>query len=44
MEVEGTIFFNNKWLHINEEMALKKTISCVKITELKMVLANFCTK
>jgi len=42
--MEGTFFFNNKWLHINEEIALKKTISRVKITELKIVFANFCMK
>ena len=37
-------FFNSKWLHINEELALKKTVSCAKITELKILLVNFCTE
>lgn len=37
-------FFNNKWLHINEEMALKKTIIFAKSTELKIFFGKFLCK
>jgi hypothetical protein len=30
-------FFDNKWLHITEEIALKNTITYAKITELKFL-------
>jgi hypothetical protein len=33
-------FWNDKWIHMNEEIAYKKITSCTKTTELKN-LGNF---
>lgn len=35
-------FYNDRWLHMNEETAHKKVITCTKITELKNLGIFLC--